>query len=167
MDFTQKLIDKNFNLQSEFGSVETRAATLEEEHGKIVTNLARAESKLTVVVGQLEEETSKKRKETEMLARKLAERVRSVEVDNQQVIDTYNDLEVVERQNLVRVKELTKELNLTKRKLDNLERGGGRERSSGLSSRCSSNNSLHKEVERELEEVSPGIGHSLSSLGCS
>lgn len=167
MDFTQKLTDKNFNLQSEFGSVETRAATLEEEHGKIVTNLARAESKLTVVVGQLEEETSKKRKETEMLARKLAERVRSVEVDNQQVIDTYNDLEVVKRQNLVRVKELTKELNLTKRKLDNLEKGGGRERSSGLSSRCSSNNSLHKEVERELEEVSPGIGHSPSSLGCS
>ena len=163
MDFTQKLIDKNFNLQSEFGSVETRAATLEEEHGKIVTNLARAESKLTVVV----EETSKKRKETEMLARKLAERVRSVEVDNQQVIDTCNDLEVVKRQNLVRVKELTKELNLTKRKLDNLERGGGRERSSGLSSRCSSNNSLHKEVERELEEVCPGIGHSPSSLGCS
>ena len=162
MDFTQKLTDKNFNLQSEFGSVETRAATLEEEHGKIVTNLARAESKLTVVV-----ETSKKRKETEMLARKLAEIVSSVEVDNQQVIDTYNDLEVVKRQNLVRVKELTKELNLTKRKLDNLERGGGRERSSGLSSRCSSNNSLHKEVERELEEVSPGIGHSLSSLGCS
>ena len=161
-DFTQKLIDKNFNLQSEFGSVETRAATLEEEHGKIVTNLARAESKLTLVV-----ETSKKRKETEMLARKLAEIVSSVEVDNQQVIDTYNDLEVVERQNLVRVKELTKELNLTKRKLDNLEKGGGRERSSGLSSRCSSNNSLHKEVERELEEVSPGIGHSPSSLGCS
>ena len=161
-DFTQKLIDKNFNLQSEFGSVETRAATLEEEHGKIVTNLARAESKLTLVV-----ETSKKRKETEMLARKLAEIVSSVEVDNQQVIDTYNDLEVVERQNLVRVKELTKELNLTKRKLDNLEKGGGRERSSGLSSRCSSNNSLHKEVERELEEVSPGIGLSPSSLGCS
>ena len=162
MDFTQKLTDKNFNLQSEFGSVETRAATLEEEHGKIVTNLARAESKLTLVV-----ETSKKRKETEMLARKLAEIVSSVEVDNQQVIDTYNDLEVVERQNLVRVKELTKELNLTKRKLDNLEKGGGRERSSGLSSRCSSNNSLHKEVERELEEVCPGIGHSPSSLGCS
>ena len=57
-----------------------------------------------------------------MLARKLAEIVSSVEVDNQQVIDTYNDLEVVERQNLVRVKELTKELNLTKRKLDNLEK---------------------------------------------
>jgi len=141
LDFTQKLIDNNFNLQSEFGSVETRAATLEEEHGKIVTNLARAESKLTLVV-----ETSKRRKETEMLARKLAEIVSSVEVDNQQVIDTYNDLEVVERQNLVRVKELTKELNLTKRKLDNLEKGGGRERSSGLSSRCRSNNSLHKEV---------------------
>ncbi len=61
MDFTQKLTDKNFNLQSEFGSVETRAATLEEEHGKIVTNLARAESKLTEVVGLLEEENRKNR----------------------------------------------------------------------------------------------------------
>jgi len=165
LEYTQKLTDKNVNLQSEFSSVETRAATLEEEHGKIVTNLARAESKLTEVVGQLEEETSKRREETEMLARKLAERVRAVEVANQQVIDTNNDLEVVKRKNMVRVKELTKELNLTKRKLDNLEKGGGRESSPGLStsSRCSSSNSLHKEVERG--EVSPSTGHSPTSLG--
>jgi len=165
LEYTQKLTDKNVNLQSEFSSVETRAATLEEEHSKIVTNLARAESKLTEVVGQLEEETSKRREETEMLARKLAERVRAVEVANQQVIDTNNDLEVVKRKNMVRVKELTKELNLTKRKLDNLEKGGGRESSPGLStsSRCSSSNSLHKEVERG--EVSPSTGHSPTSLG--
>eukprot|EP00090_Calanus_glacialis_P038399 TRINITY_DN6701_c0_g1_i4.p1 TRINITY_DN6701_c0_g1~~TRINITY_DN6701_c0_g1_i4.p1 ORF type:complete len:807 (+),score=340.83 TRINITY_DN6701_c0_g1_i4:80-2500(+) len=165
LEYTQKLTDKNVNLQSEFSSVETRAATLEDEHDKIVTNLARAESKLTEVVGQLEEETSKRREETEMLARKLAERVRAVEVANQQVIDTNNELDVVKRQNLGRVKELTKELNLTKRKMDNLEKGGGRESSPGLStsSRCSSSNSLHKEVERG--DVSHGTGHSPTSLG--
>ena len=87
-----------------------------------MTNLARAESKLTEVVGRLEEENRKKRKGTEMLARELAERVGAVEVANQQVINTYNELEVVKRQNMVRVEELTKELNLTKRKLDNLEK---------------------------------------------
>jgi len=165
LEYTQKLTDKNVTLQSEFSSVEARAATLEEEHGKIVVNFARAESKLSEVVGQLELETSKRREETEMLARKLAERVRAVEVANQQVIDTNNDLEVVKRQNMVRVKELTKELNLTKRKMDSLEKGGGRESSPGLSisSRCSSSSSLHKEVERV--EMSPGTGHSPTSLG--
>jgi len=166
LEYTQKLTDKNVSLQSEFSSVEARAATLEDEHSRIVTNLAKAESKLATVVGQLEEETSKRREETEMLARKLAEKVRAVEVANQQVIDSNNDLEVVKRQNTVRVKELTKELSILKRKLDSVERGGGRESSPGLStsSRCSSSSSLHKDVDRS--ELSPGIGsgHSPSSL---
>jgi len=166
LEYTQKLTDKNVSLQSEFSSVEARAATLEDEHTRIVTNLAKAESKLATVVGQLEEETSKRREETEMLARKLAEKVRAVEVANQQVIDSNNDLEVVKRQNTVRVKELTKELSILKRKLDSVERGGGRESSPGLStsSRCSSSSSLHKDVDRS--ELSPGIGsgHSPSSL---
>jgi len=164
LEYTQKLTDKNVFLQSEFSSVEARAAALEDEHGKIVANLARAETKLGEVVGQLELETSKRREETEMLARKLAERVRAVEVANQQVIDTNNDLEVVKRQNIARVKELTKELNLTKRKLDNIEKSGGRESSPGLSSssRCSSSSSLHKEVERV--DLSPSSGHSPSNL---
>ena len=77
---------------------------------------------MSEIVGQLEEETSKRREETEMLARKLAERVRAVEVANQQVIDTNNNLDVAKRQNTQRVKELTKELNMTKRKLDNCEK---------------------------------------------
>jgi len=166
LEYTQKLTDKNVSLQSEFSSVETRAATLEEEHSRIVTNLAKAESKLATVVVQLEEETSKRREETEMLARKLAEKVRAVEVANQQVIDSNNDLEVVKRQNTVRVKELTKELNTIKKKLDSVERMSGRESSPGLStsSRCSSSSSLHKDVERS--ELSPGIGsgHSPTSL---
>ena len=51
----------------------------------------------------------------------MAERVRAVEA-NQQVIDTNNNLEVAKRQNTQRVKELTKELNMTKRKLDNCEK---------------------------------------------
>jgi len=166
LEYTQKLTDKNVSLQSEFSSVEARATTLEDEHSRIVTNLAKAESKLAEVVGQLEEETSKRREETEMLARKLAEKVRAVELANQQVIDSNNDLEVVKRQNTLRVKELTKELNITKRKLDNIERGGGRESSPGLStsSRCSSSSSLHKDAERS--DLSPGVGpgHSPTSL---
>eukprot|EP00092_Neocalanus_flemingeri_P040426 GFUD01044027.1.p1 GENE.GFUD01044027.1~~GFUD01044027.1.p1 ORF type:complete len:857 (+),score=378.83 GFUD01044027.1:68-2638(+) len=164
LEFTQKLTEKNVNIQSEFSLVETRAAYLEEEHAKIVANLARAETKLSKVVGQLEVETSKRQEETEMLARKLAERVRAVEVANQQVIDTNNDLDVEKRRNMVRVKELTKELNLTKKKMDSLEKGGGRESSPGLStsSRCSSSNSLHKEL--ETVELSPGTGHSTTSL---
>jgi len=165
LEYTQKLTDKNVSLQSEFSSVEARAAILEEEHSRIVTNLARAETKLSEVVGQLEEETSKRREETEMLARKLAEKVRAVEIANQEVIDSNNDLEVVKRQNTLRVKELTKELNITKRKLDSLERVG-RECSPGLStsSRCSSSSSLHKDVERADLSPGVGLGHSPTSL---
>ena len=104
-----------------------KCVELESVNLQIVEKSEKVAARNLEVVEQLELENSKRREETEMLARKLAERVRAAEVANQQVIDTNNDLEVVKRQNTARVKELTKELNLTKRKLDNIEKSGGGE----------------------------------------
>jgi len=166
LEYTQKLTDKNVSLQSEFSTIETRAVALEKEHDAIATKLSIAESKLQIATEQLENERIKRKEETELLARKLAEKVKAVEVANQQVVDAHNDLDVVKRQNLVRVRELTKELTTIKRKLDSLDRGC-RESSPGLStsSRCSSSSSLHKDFEKS--ENSQSSGNSPSSLGLS
>merc|ERR1719481_311570 len=110
LEFTQKLTDKNVQLQSEFSSVEGRAQTLVEEHNQLVAALARAEAKLQEVTRALEEEASTRREETELLARKLAEKTRASEADRQQVIDVSAEMEVVKRQNVARIRELTKEL---------------------------------------------------------
>jgi len=86
-----------------------------------------------------------------LLKRKLAEKTRGGEVDRQAVIDVRAEMEVVKRQNQARLKELTKELAATKKKLDNQAEtlSIGLEESS-LGSRCSSSSSLHRG-----EEISP------------
>ena len=139
-EYTQELTNKNVFLQSEFKSV--------------VANLAKAETRLGKMVKQLEWEASMRREETEILAQKLAERVKAVEMANQQVTDTNNYLEVVMRQNVARVKELTEELDLTKRNLDNTKKNGGKE------------SNLYTKVERV--NMSPNFGQSpfnLAALG--
>ena len=162
LEFTQKLTDKNVTLQSEFSSVESRAATLEEEHSRIVEAHAETESRLTAALQQLESESCKRREETELLAKKLAEKVKLLETANQKVIDAKNDVDVVKRQNQARVRELNKELVSVKKRLEAVEEAGEmgecRESSPGqLSSRCSSSSSLSRDSET-VTQVSPSNG---------
>jgi len=151
LEFTRKLTDKNVSLQSEFSSIEVRAKQVEEREVQMSASLSRSEAALLEVTSRLEEEASKRREETELLARKLAEKTRAGEVDRQAVIDVRAEMEVVKRQNQARLKELTKELAATKKKLDNQAEtlSIGVEETS-LGSRCSSSSSLHRG-----EDVSP------------
>ena len=119
LEFTKKLTDKNVSLQSEFSSVEAHAKQMEEKESQISASLARSEASLLEVTSKLEEEASKRKEETELLARKLAEKTRAGELDRQAVIDIRAEMDVVKRQNQARLKELTKELAATKKKLDN------------------------------------------------
>ena len=103
LQFTQKLTDKNVTLQSEFGCVESRAADLEEKHSKIVTSYQETENRLSEVVRQLDIERAKRKEETELLAKKLAEKVKALETASQSVVDANNEVDVVRRQNQVEV----------------------------------------------------------------
>lgn len=153
LDFTQKLTDKNVGLQSEFSSIQARASVLEEEHSKLVEAKVEAESELADTRVKLDTEVAKRKEETELLARKLAEKVKALETATMKVIDANNDVEVVRRQNQARVRELSKELNSLKKRLEVAEAGsrGQREGSPGqLSvslSRCSSSSSLSRDSE--------------------
>ena len=117
---------------------------------------------MTAALQQLESESCKRREETEMLARKLAEKVKLLETANQKVIDAKNDVDVVKRQNQARVRELNKELVSVKKRLEAVEEAGEmgecRESSPGqLSSRCSSSSSLSRDSET-VTQVSPSNG---------
>ena len=148
LEFTKKLTDKNVSLQSEFSSIEIRAKQVEERESQMTASLSRSEAALAEVTRKLEEESSKRKEETELLARKLAEKTRAGEVDRQAVIDVRAEMEVVKRQNQARLKELTKELAATKKKLDNqVETLSIGVEESSLGSRCSSSSSLHHGLE--------------------
>ena len=151
LEFTQKLTDKNVTLQSELSSVDCKATTLESEHQRLLVDLTAAETKLAVVITELEDERAKRKEETELLARKLAEKVKALETASQRVIDANNEVEVLRRKNQGRVRELSKELAGLRKKMEEREGGqGGRGDSPGqlsLSSRCSSSSSLSRELE--------------------
>ena len=151
LEFTQKLTDKNVTLQSELSSVDCKATTLESEHQRLLVDLTAAETKLAVVITELEDERAKRKEETELLARKLAEKVKALETASQRVIDANNEVDVVRRKNQGRVRELSKELAGLRKKMEEREGGqGGRGDSPGqlsLSSRCSSSSSLSRELE--------------------
>merc|ERR1719348_2095641 len=159
LQFTQKLTDKNVTLQSEFGCVESRAADLEEKHSKIVTSYQETENRLSEVVRQLEIERAKRKEETELLAKKLAEKVKALETASQSVVDANNEVDVVRRQNQARVRELSKELSSVKKRLEVAERDSGQEREGSpgqlsVSSRCSSSSSISRDCDVSREQNS-------------
>ena len=170
LEFTQKLTDKNVSLQSEFSSVQARASVLEEEHSRLVEAKVEAEAGLAETRVKLDTEVTKRREETELLARKLAEKVKALEAANMKVIDANNDVEVVRRQNQARVRELSKELHSLKKRLEVTESGqrGQREASPGqLSvslSRCSSSSSLSRESEMSPSSLNTAGPQHLNSL---
>merc|ERR1740128_332894 len=149
LDFTQKLTDKNVILQSEFSNMQVRANTLEEEHTRLVTSLAKAETRITELQTELSSSTGNLSEQvsslTAELRAKTGEALQAVEA----AVDAKNEVEVMKRQHTARVRELTKELNATKK------RGGDREPSPGVlsqGSRSSSSASLHNK-----EALSPGL----------
>jgi len=159
LQFTQKLTDKNVTLQSEFGCVESRAADLEEKHSKIVTSYQETENRLSEVVRQLDIERAKRKEETELLAKKLAEKVKALETASQSVVDANNEVDVVRRQNQARVRELSKELSSVKKRLEVAERDSGQEREGSpgqlsVSSRCSSSSSISRDCDVSRDQNS-------------
>ena len=159
LEFTQKLTDKNVTLQSELSSVDSKAATLESEHQRLVVDLTTAETRLAVVITDLEEEKVKRKEETELLARKLAEKVKALETASQRVIDANNEVDVLRRKNQGRVRELSKELAGLKRKLEEREGRGDSPGQLSLSSRCSSSSSLSRDIESSEGGIRPGAQH--------
>ena len=78
LQFTQKLTDKNVTLQSDLAAAEARASTLESEHGRLAAAVAELEAHGGQTGVELEEERKRRKAETEMLAKKLAEKSKQV-----------------------------------------------------------------------------------------
>jgi len=159
LQFTQKLTDKNVTLQSEFGCVESKAADLDEKYSKMIISYQETESRLSEVVLQLENERTKRKEETELLAKKLAEKVKALETAGQNVVDANNEVDVVRRQNQARVRELSKELSAVKKRLEMAERDSGQDREGSpgqlsMSSRCSSSSSISRDCDVSREQSS-------------
>ena len=110
---------------------------------------------------ELESETKNRKCETETLAKKLAESMKTVESFRQKVTDANNEVSVLKRKNASSLRELTKELKECQRKLESSHHLRVASPLSA-SSRASSNSSLHKLANNE-ESNSSSSNLSLAS----
>lgn len=157
LDFTQKLTDKNVNLQSEFSSLEARSNCLEQEHSRLVVSLAETETKLSETETKLGLEIKDLSSLNKFLQSELNARAAEFGTASQQSVDAKNEVEVLRRQHTARIKELTKELNAAKKRLEEFRGEAGSPVGLSPMSRSSSNTSLNRpELQADLH-TSPGL----------
>ena len=142
LDFTQKLTDKNVRLQSGFTAIEATTKELEEEHGPLHERIKNLTGKVKVLEENLAREQKTRREECEILARHLAEQTQAAQNLAQKLEDSQGENAVLKRKQQLSMKEMTRELQQCRKKLDVYETSSPYN-SLGVGSRTGSNISLN------------------------
>lgn len=142
LEFTQKLTEKNVSLQSEFNAVEAKAQQIEIEHNSCKRQISHLTSTNTNLEEELKREKSQRQEENQLLARHLAEQSQRADSLAQSLADQQGENQLLKKKNLVSLKELTKELQVCRKRLEQYENSAG-SISLGQGSRTSSNTSLN------------------------
>ncbi|XP_076677578.1 coiled-coil domain-containing protein 186 isoform X2 [Andrena cerasifolii] len=142
LDFTQKLTDKNVRLQSGFTAIEATTKELEEEHGPLHERIKNLTGKVKVLEESLAREQKTRKEECEILARHLAEQTQAAQNLAQKLEDSQGENAVLKRKQQLSMKEMTRELQQCRKKLDVYETSSPYN-SLGVGSRTGSNISLN------------------------
>ncbi|GAB1868831.1 hypothetical protein CAJAP_09910 [Camponotus japonicus] len=141
LDFTQKLTDKNVRLQSEFIAIQTKVSDLESEHGPLHDCINELTNKIKVLEEDLMQERKKRREECEILAKHVAEQTQRAQNFAQKLEDSQGENAVLKRKHQISIKEMTRELQQCRRKLEMFE-AASPSNSLDITSRTGSNTSL-------------------------
>nr|CAD7459563.1 unnamed protein product [Timema tahoe] len=160
LDFTQKLTDKNVRLQSEFSATEAKAQQLELELIPLQRQITELQSRLTALTTSLQQERQQRQGESQLLARHLAEKTQRADVLAQQLEDQQGENQVLKRKQAAALKELTRELQQSRKRLEAYE-ASSCTNSLGHDSRTSSCSSLNT-VEAAF---APNIANATDSSG--
>lgn len=120
--FTQQLTDKNVRLQSEFSSLETKVQQLTCEQNLLKKDIKKYETQIDLLTSELKKEKKLRSDETQTLARHLAEKTKSCEHLNQQLEDQKGENLVIKRKLELSVREVNKELQHCRKKIENYEK---------------------------------------------
>ncbi|XP_067129441.1 coiled-coil domain-containing protein 186 isoform X1 [Centruroides vittatus] len=154
LEFTERLTAKSVALQSEYSLLETKAQTLEDEMNRINKKCTELENQNIELIDQLEEERKQRKEETQLLARKLAEKTKTVEDLTVKLEDAVNENKVTKRRHITSIKELSRELLQAKRRLENYEINHTTGDSVSLGSRTSSTGSLDILTNNNVAKIS-------------
>jgi chromosome segregation ATPase len=141
LDFTQKLTDKNVRLQSEFIAIQTKTSYLESEQGPLRDCINQLTSRVKTLEEELMQERKKRREECEILAKHVAEQTQLAQNLAQKLEDSQGENAVLKRKDQTFIKEMTRELQQCRKKLEMYETTSP-SNSLDIASRTGSNTSL-------------------------
>ncbi|KAF5304350.1 hypothetical protein FQA39_LY09729 [Lamprigera yunnana] len=119
--FTQQLTDKNVRLQSEFTAMETKVQQLSCEQTLLRRAIKEQETKVAILSKQSREEKSRHAEEVSDLTSKLGEKIKINDALTQEVIYQKGENQVIKRKLELSLKEVSKELQQCRKKVEHYE----------------------------------------------
>ncbi|NWU06592.1 CC186 protein, partial [Cephalopterus ornatus] len=147
--FTEKLTTKNAQLQSENNSLQSQLDKLSYSERELQNQLECVQQAKDDLATKLQKEEDQQKLEVETLQAQLASEQEERAALKTQVDELKDDLATQKRKHAANLKDLTKQLQLARRKLDQIENGNYDKEVSSMGSRSSSSGSLNARSSNE------------------
>ncbi|XP_036191813.1 coiled-coil domain-containing protein 186 isoform X2 [Myotis myotis] len=151
--FTEKLTSKNAQLQSECNSLQSQCDRLSCSESQLQSQCEQMKQTTTNLESRLLKEEELRKEEVQALQAELTCKQTEVKALSTQVEELKDDLVTQRRKHASSVKDLTKQLQQARRKLDQVENGGYDKEVSSMGSRSSSSGSIN--ARSSAEDRSP------------
>ncbi|CAM4703264.1 coiled-coil domain-containing protein 186 isoform X1 [Lepidochelys kempii] len=147
--FTEKLTSKNAQLQSETNFLQTQLDKLTYSERELQSQLEHVRQTKDDLAKKLQKEEELHKHEVQTLQTDLASQQKELTALNTQVDELKDELVTQKRKHVANLKDLTKQLQQARRKLDQIENGGCDKEVSSMGSRSSSSGSLNARSSNE------------------
>ncbi|KAM6390261.1 coiled-coil domain-containing protein 186 isoform 1-T2 [Pluvialis apricaria] len=147
--FTEKLTSKNAQLQSENNSLQSQLDKLSYSERELQNQLECVQQNKDDLATKLQKEEDQRKLEVETLQAQLASEQKELTALKTHVDELKNELATQKRKHAANLKDLTKQLQLARRKLDQMENGNYDKEVSSMGSRSSSSGSLNARSSNE------------------
>ncbi|NWH60233.1 CC186 protein, partial [Geococcyx californianus] len=147
--FTEKLTSKNAQLQSENNSLQSQLDKLSYSERELQNQLECVQQTKDDLATRLQKEEEKRKLEIETLQAQLASEQKELTTLKTQVDELKDELATQKRKHAANLKDLVKQLQLARRKLDQMENGNYDKEVSSMGSRSSSSGSLNARSSNE------------------
>uniref|UniRef100_A0A6G1RR96 Coiled-coil domain containing 186 n=1 Tax=Hypotaenidia okinawae TaxID=2861861 RepID=A0A6G1RR96_9GRUI len=147
--FTEKLTSKNAQLQSENNSLQSQLDKLSYSERELQNQLECVQQTKDDLATKLQKEENQRKLEVETLQAQLASEQKELTALKTHVDELKDELATQKRKHAANLKDLTKQLQLARRKLDQMENGNYDKEVSSMGSRSSSSGSLNARSSNE------------------
>lgn len=143
LGFTEKMTSKNAQLQSETNTLQNQVDELKFRSRELEHQLLELEQTSSGLRSRLQEVEQLCHEEVKALQTELALKRKEVEEQNTRIIELKDDLVTQKRKHAANLKDLTKQLQHARKKLEQMENGNYDKEASSMGSRSSSSGSLN------------------------